>query len=74
MALSGDNSPIGAVSYSDPNRTIESYMASLSQPATHAEFMNKASQLSKTNWDPKYLAITVINYVRARFDKAPLPE
>jgi len=55
------------VAYPDPNRTIDTYMASLGLSGGYDAFMSRARQQSKDNWDPRFTAAAVNNYVRAGF-------
>ena len=57
-------------SYSDPNRTIESYMTLLGQTATVDAFISRCLLQCRDNWDANFAARTVINYVRVGFDLA----
>jgi hypothetical protein len=53
--------------YLDPNRTIDTYMASLGLSGGYDAFMARADQQSKDNWDPRFTAAAVNNYIRAGF-------
>lgn len=56
-----------AVSYPDPNRTVESYHASLGKPATLAAFISEARKQSKANWRREYTAAAANDWIRAGF-------
>lgn len=47
--------------------TLESYMASLGEPATLEAFLAGARAQSKSNWQPRYTAAAVNAYLRAGF-------
>jgi hypothetical protein len=58
---------IDQTGYLDPNRSVETYMASLGGGATLAAFIAAARNQSKTNWDPRYTADAVNSYIEAGF-------
>jgi len=59
---------INLTGYLDPNRTVETYDASvLGGPGTLADFVARASSQSASNWNPALTADAVNNYVRAGF-------
>ncbi len=60
------------LSYPDPDRTIERYMAALSLPPTIDEFSRRARLLSKANWDTRFTAREVVDYVREGYGLPPL--
>jgi hypothetical protein len=69
LAQSGETgSSYGNQSYTDPNRSIPTYLASIGASGGLAEFLATAATLSKTNWDSDYTAQSVIDYIRAGFD------
>lgn len=59
---------LSASSYLEPNRSIETYMASLGQPATFDAFLAQAKLQSKTNWRPVYTAGIINDYFREGFE------
>lgn len=77
----GDDSTYETVTYTDPDRNMASYMNMVNGNSAydpedaddiHAardEFMDGAIAQSKGAWDPDFRAISVINYIRAGFDK-----
>ena len=62
-------SQASALSYPNPNRTIESYMASLGQTATYGNFTSKLREMRKGNWDTNYTALIINSYFRAGFGR-----
>jgi hypothetical protein len=54
-------------SYPDSNRSVGSYNASLGGTASSDAFLAKAKTLSKYNWDDRYTAHAVNDYIRAGF-------
>lgn len=54
--------------YKDPNRSISTYMSSLGMTATYEAFIQKADMQSKDNWDPRFTANAVNNYIRDGFE------
>jgi hypothetical protein len=61
------------VQFLDPNRTIETYMASLGEDASYDAFIEHAIHQSKYNWRTEYTAEAVRAYIRAGFDmKTPI--
>lgn len=74
MTRTGETGAVNQlVGFTDPNRSIETYMTSLGVTPTYEAFMVKARQQSKDNWDPRFTASVVNNYIRAGFDLPPLP-
>jgi len=68
QAAAGDvGASFAALGYSDPGRTVESYMATLGKPATLDAFIAAAEAQSKQNWKPAYTAAAVNAYVRAGY-------
>ncbi len=72
----GDPSSWEQVAFTDPNRSVASYMAHLrligfptNQPATLDGFLADARLQSRTNWRPELLAAQVNNYIREGFDR-----
>jgi hypothetical protein len=59
-----------AVSYTDATRTVAKYHASIGGTETTAAFMTAALAQSRASWDTRLMALPVINYIRAGFDKA----
>jgi len=69
--------------YTDPNRTMATYLDSLKisfetssfidrEDAAVDAFMEKARQLRKGSWDERFTAIAAINYIREGFDLPPV--
>jgi len=58
---------INQTGYLDPERSVETYMASLGGNATLAAFLDAAGNQSKTNWNPQYTADAVNSYIEAGF-------
>lgn len=57
------------VTYPDPNRTIETYQASLGGTATIDAFISEARKQSKATWRTEYTASAVNDWIRAGFGK-----
>jgi hypothetical protein len=55
------------LSYSDPNRSLESYHASLGKTATITAFITEARKQSKFNWRKEYTAAVINDWMRAGF-------
>jgi hypothetical protein len=58
---------INLTGYLDPNRSIETYMASLGGSATLAAFIAAARNQSKSDWNPQYTAEAVNSYIASGF-------
>jgi hypothetical protein len=68
VTRSGETGAQGnAISYPDPDRTVESYHASLGKPATFSSFIDEARKQSKANWRPEYTAAAINDWIRAGF-------
>jgi hypothetical protein len=65
-----DNSSWGTIRFADPNRGPASYSASLGGGATFEAWITAVRSMSKANWDPRYTAFTMNNYVREGFQLA----
>ena len=55
------------ITFVDPNRTIETYMTTLGQTATLAEFIEKCKQQGNGAWDRDYTARYINAYCRAGY-------
>ncbi len=53
----------------DPKRSAASYMSSIGETATFQAFINKARNRNVGEWDTKYIAPTINDYIRAGFNK-----
>lgn len=62
----------GRVSYTDPDRDLGTYAATLGIGSTFDHFVNALLQQEKGNWDEALMAGPFINYVRQGFDLPPL--
>ena len=68
VTRSGETGAQGtAISYPDPDRTVETYHASLGKPATFAAFIDEARKQSKANWRPEYTAAAINDWIRTGF-------
>jgi hypothetical protein len=56
--------------FPDPERTVETYMASLNRPGTLEAFLAEARQQSRTNWREDFTAGAVNRYIRQGFGMA----
>jgi len=54
--------------YSDPGRTVESYMATQGGEATLQAFIDAAKSQSKQSWRPAFTAAAVNDYVRQGYE------
>jgi len=61
---------INATGYTDPNRLLGKYNATLGKPGTLEAFVASARNQSRTSWDSRYTAKSAGNYVRAGFNIA----
>jgi len=69
VAQSGETgASVIAVPYSDPQRNIATYMASIGEAGELIAFLNACRQMSKDNWNTDFIASTVNNYIRTGFD------
>ncbi len=68
--FAGDSSISKQMTFVDPNRTIETYHASLGRTATFEGFMAQAREQSKVNWRNEYRGRVVNNYIRKGFEPA----
>jgi hypothetical protein len=55
----------------DPERDVESYMATLGKPASLDAFVDAAANRPRGVWYPQYTADAVNHYIRRGFDTAP---
>ncbi len=56
-----------APSYVDPDRTIETYLASLGLTTDTDRFVAELKQQSKFNWNEALTAATINHYIRQGF-------
>ncbi len=62
------NSKLEKVNFPNPDRNIESYMASLGEVATFDEFISRATEQSKLGeWEKAFTAEAVNDYIREGF-------
>lgn len=66
--VSGDTSTFSEPTFTDPTRSIETYMTSLGQTATIDAFIAKCRAQDRYSWDTAYTAPVVNAYIRAGFD------
>ena len=66
-AIAGDTSTFEQASFSDASRDIAGYMYSIGETATESEFIAKARAQDRYDWDPRYTADAVNDYIRAGF-------
>ncbi|MCC6660584.1 MAG: right-handed parallel beta-helix repeat-containing protein [Phycisphaerales bacterium] len=70
-SLTGDGSTsFPASNFPAPTRDVAAYNASLGGPATIEDFLARARQQSKLNWNPEYTAAAVNTWMRAGFEIA----
>lgn len=65
-----DTSRFANPGFVDPDRGVETYMASLGQTPTYDAFVSKILAQSRFNWDNDYTAYTVNQYIRDGFATA----
>lgn len=53
---------------------ITDYLSSIGQTATLDSFYTHLRAQRKGNWDTRYTAVPIINFVRDSFDRKPIPE
>ncbi len=58
---------LSSLPYTDPNRTADLYDAALGGPGTLADILANAEAISPTNYQPRYMAKAVMDYIRAGF-------
>ncbi|MCP4553772.1 MAG: hypothetical protein GY834_17415, partial [Bacteroidetes bacterium] len=74
-AVVGENNSVNtSTSFTDPERTIETYARLKGlNPSNYSDglqkFLDMARQQSRFNWNEEYMALAMINYIRAGFDK-----
>lgn len=61
------------VGYSNPEKSISTYLASIGESGGIPEFLQLRRQNSKSNWQSKYTAHVVNEYIRAGFDFCTTP-
>jgi hypothetical protein len=72
LIASGEtNSAWGIVPYPDPDRDISTYMTSIGQSGGEEEFMAVAVNMGRHNWDVRFTAAVVNNYIREGFGREP---
>jgi len=69
-----ENAAFEIPEYSDPERTIVTYMEKLGEVGLSYDealelFLKRAKANEKGSWDDRYTAISVINYIREGFDR-----
>jgi hypothetical protein len=74
LTASGETgSIVQTISYPDPTRTLDSYVATLNGAWALADFYAAIRTQSKANWHPEWQAPAVNNYFRAGFGVASIP-
>lgn len=63
-------SSFGRTAFPDPNRTIETYMASLGLTPTIDEFLARTRLQERTSWDTRFTAAAVNAYIQQGFGVA----
>jgi fibronectin type 3 domain-containing protein len=73
LTRSGETgSQIKQITYPDPNRTLESYDASLGGPSALNPIYAAIRSQSRATWNPAYTAEAVNDYIRGGFNVVPL--
>ncbi len=57
--------------FTDPDRSLETYMGTLGETPTLEAFLVEARAQSRSNWRPEFTAVEVNAYVREGFDVVP---
>lgn len=60
------------ITFPAPERTIETYMASLGLPPTLEAFLARARLQDRANWDPRFTAAAVNAYIQQGFGAGPV--
>lgn len=69
LSASGETGSVQEqVAYTDPERNIASYLNSVGQSGSLPEFITFCKQMSRDNWDERYMAPAVNTYIREGFD------
>jgi len=71
--LAGTNAGGAPEPFSAPTRSVGSYHGTIGGTATLDAFLIEALLQSKANWRSQYMAMPVINYIRAGYDLSPVP-
>jgi hypothetical protein len=74
QSLTGDNSIFEQVTFPDPTRSIETYMASIGETATIDAFIAKCRAQDRYNWDPRFTAAEVNKWIKGGFFKNEVTE
>lgn len=67
QSLSNDTSMVADSSFPDPTRSIETYMTSIGENASIDAFITKCRAQDRYNWDPRFTAEIVNQWVRGGF-------
>jgi hypothetical protein len=75
VTATGETGTFAQATYTDSSRTVKTYNQTLEGTASTEEFMTNAiaSYLTREAWDADYHSPTVNSYIRAGFDKSPVP-
>jgi hypothetical protein len=63
---------VSSSGWSDPDRSVASYMASIGGTRSVGDFLQKALSRGTGYWDARYTALPAINYIRDGFGKSPV--
>ena len=69
QAVTGDNSVSEVVSFPDSSRSIETYMVAIGQGETVEAFIEKCRIQDRFNWDKRFTAQAVNNWIKQGFRK-----
>ncbi len=68
FATVGDRgSLVSAVTFADPERSLETYMASLNREPSYGAFIQEARSMARGRYQPEFTASVANNYFRAGF-------
>ncbi len=70
ISLTGDNSTFEQVSFTDPTRSIETYMAFIGETTTVDAFIDKCRNQDRYNWDIRFTSSVVNAWIKAGFETA----
>ena len=71
ITRTGDNSTFQQTTFPDPTRSIQTYMAHLGLTPTIDEFINHAKDQDRYNWDNRFTAGVVNDWIRKGFMSNP---
>nr|WP_321465562.1 hypothetical protein [uncultured Desulfobulbus sp.] len=73
QSLSKDTSTVAPPSFPEPTRSIETYMTSLGENGSIDAFITKCRAQDRYNWDPRFTAQNVNQWIRGGFAEIAPP-